>query len=672
MGTLSLSLACSSARPYPANGDKAKNDESSATPIFALPGAKAGAKKRVVSLKEAGIDGDAMDRTADVCKSLYSFACGKWVSSTVTAPGARIRKKDTAILAKVDDELHRYLEGLSPSSKVPEEVALRDFYRSCMDVQRIDELGIAPVTPYLQKLAKARTREDLAAFTGDIHPLFDAFFHFTPMESFLHEPQGIVAFASPGGFGALPRDAYLDTDAVSVARRADYVSHAKRLLVLAKFSEKEAALIISDAMKLQTALADASPIEGTTPRWTALEHGSKDAPTPGFPWATFLSHLGVPGKATVSVSDAGFVEKMGQLFGSASVAEIRHYLTWRVVADLTRETGGPIREERNAWAEKQGEKSVEEPRWSLCVKTTRDELGDLLASRTLDAEVTDEERAGARSLFDASIVAAGNRFDDLFWLDDASRSGAHAKLEGMKLDLERHQAPAPVGLRSDAFAENIFAIDLAWARRNFANVGAPASAPLLRAAPFSVVPTTWLSHNRVTMPPGLLHIDHPPAALPALWGSRGYETSHAIIEGFGGDNIKLGNVGQPDDWMTPATKARLAEKAQCMTQQLASTSMTVKTTAIDRGAVEVAFRAYRNARHDANEVTVADGLTEDQQFFLAYAQGQCEAYDASTALAYARSAEGMASTRVDLVAANVPEVAEAFGCKRQPHVCEMW
>jgi len=106
--------------------------------------------------------------------------------------------------------------------------------------------------------------------------------------------------------------------------------------------------------------------------------------------------------------------------------------------------------------------------------------------------------------------------------------------------------------------------------------------------------------------------------------------------------------------------------------------LTLGENIADMGGVKLAFHAFRTLRADAKEAVVADGFTEDQQFFLSLGQVWCSKYREE----YAR----MAATvdphspprfRVNGSLVNFPEFAQAFACSKGTpmnpgNTCSVW
>jgi len=82
------------------------------------------------------------------------------------------------------------------------------------------------------------------------------------------------------------------------------------------------------------------------------------------------------------------------------------------------------------------------------------------------------------------------------------------------------------------------------------------------------------------------------------------------------------------------------------------------------GGLKLAFAAYRALRKDRQEQIVADGYTEDQQFFISNGQIWCAKYREEAARSQVINDPHSAPRfRVNGPLSNLPEFARAFECK---------
>ena len=106
--------------------------------------------------------------------------------------------------------------------------------------------------------------------------------------------------------------------------------------------------------------------------------------------------------------------------------------------------------------------------------------------------------------------------------------------------------------------------------------------------------------------------------------------------------------------------------------------LTLGENIADLGGVKMAFNAYRALRKDAPKTYVADGFTEDQQFFLAVGQAWCSK-DRPAEIQRRLTVDVHSPPRFRVYGAlrNLPEFAAAFNCApgtpmRPAATCSVW
>ena len=91
---------------------------------------------------------------------------------------------------------------------------------------------------------------------------------------------------------------------------------------------------------------------------------------------------------------------------------------------------------------------------------------------------------------------------------------------------------------------------------------------------------------------------------------------------------------------------------------------TVGENTADIGGVKLALAALRQLRAAAPDTVVADGFTEDQQFFLSFGQVWCaKARPDFEKMRAATDTHSPPRWRINGVLADTPEFAKAFRCK---------
>jgi len=196
--------------------------------------------------------------------------------------------------------------------------------------------------------------------------------------------------------------------------------------------------------------------------------------------------------------------------------------------------------------------------------------------------------------------------------------------------------------------------------------------------------------NHMVFPAGILQ---PPfysvkSSIPVNLGGMGMVVGHELTHGFDDEGSQFDEKGNLEDWWSPKVGEAFKAKTGCVADQYASFEalpglklngkLTLGENIADLGGLKLAFRAYRAMRAGAAEVTVADGFSEDQQFFLAHAQSWCgKMRDEAMRMQVQTNTHSPPRFRVNGPLMNMPEFAEAFSCSpgaamRPAKTCSVW
>src|SRR3974390_2643647 len=172
---------------------------------------------------------DNIDKTADPCVDFYQYACGNWMKSA-EIPADRsswqsFSQLDESNLAIEKSILEKAAAGGAGRDAIDQKIG--DLYGSCMDEKVVNARGIAPVKPYLDRIAAVTDKGALMDEIGDVHMLgTSALFNFYP-NSDLHNADTVIAHIDQGRLSLPDRDYYIkDEDPMVEMRKplADFLT----------------------------------------------------------------------------------------------------------------------------------------------------------------------------------------------------------------------------------------------------------------------------------------------------------------------------------------------------------------------------------------------------------------------------------------------------------------
>ena len=688
-----LLTACGGSAPPPAVG------QAPAAPVSSGAASGAPSKPTVkVTLASVGLDPLAIDRSQDPCTDFYQYACGNWLKTVqIPADEPAWSRSFNEIQKRNELELKRILESASkPGATDPVTQKLGAFYGACMDEAAADKAGVQPIRALLERAANVTDVKTLSAVVTELHavgitPLFDT----SPTQD-ADDATRWIANLDQNGLGLPDRDYYLRDDESSKKLLATYREHVARMLVLTGMPEKRASAAAADVVALETEIAKISKtkVERRDPKtmFNRLNRAGVSKALPAFDWDRYWKGIGFPAIQEISVTAPKFFEGLQALLTTTKPAVWQSYLKWQIVHDTASLLSKPFVDERFRMQQALTGQPELPPRWRRCVHATDDSLGDLLAQPYVKDHFPGDSKQSAQTMVSAISSAMGSDLDALDWMDAETRKRAHEKLASLAYLVgypEKWKAyDYPVDARS--YAQNALRSRNYELKRALNKVGKPVDRTEWQMTAPTVNAYYDPQRNQMVFPAGIMQ---PPfyginQGLAVNTGAIGMVVGHELTHGFDDEGSQFDAKGNLASWWTASASDKFKAKISCVEKQYSAYealpglhvngALTLGENIADNGGLKLAFEAYRALRNSANEAIVADGMSEDQQFFLGFAQSWCSVYRPDfERMVVQTNPHSPPRFRVRGPLTNMPQFGEAFACKvgspmRPQNTCSVW
>ncbi|HEU4410832.1 MAG TPA: M13 family metallopeptidase [Polyangiaceae bacterium] len=653
---------------------------------------------RPTTLREAGLDPDALDRSADPCQDFYQFACGGWLQrAEIPADESRVYRVSSIIKRRTNDELRRIVEGAArdPGGD-PAKRALGAFYAACLDEGAVEAAGLQPLAPLFDEARKVRDAASLWAALGRLHrSAVGAVFRITD-DQWQRDPVQVVATLDQPRLGLPSRDDYLDPGPRARQRRDAYVAHVERMLRLLGDDAKAARRGAADALAIEIELARASKssverrdMEGMFNR---VDRKGLEALAPGLDWGRYFAALGFPGMEAVSVTSKPYFASLAGAAARFKPAAWQSYLRFCVVRARAETLPKAFVDEDFALTRALSGQAEPEPRWRRCLDATGWALRDHLGRAFVERRFPPEARAAAVAMTREVGEAFAERLAAVDWMDPETRRRALEKRAKMGFLIGHPERWRDYDFAIDpkSHAANALAADEADVRRRLSTVGRPLDVKDWDRGAWARTAYHDYGTNHVALPAGFLQAPRlDPAAADAVnFGVLGAYVGHEITHGFDEIGSHRGPEGLNEEWWRPEARARFEAKSRCVVEQYSAYEalpgvkvdgrLVLSESIADNGGLRAAFRAYQKRLSASPGRSSADGFGDEQQFFLAFGQSLCAKFRDEDAREYARSdPHPPPKFAVNGSVANAPEFARAFSCPAGAPMsprrrCEIW
>ncbi|HYC60934.1 MAG TPA: M13 family metallopeptidase [Thermoanaerobaculia bacterium] len=650
---------------------------------------------------QRGVFTEDIDRTVDACTNFFDYANGAWRKANPIPASMQRWSRRWASGELSKEQLRTILDDLSqrkewPTGSVDQQIT--DFYGSCMDEQRINELGIKPIQPLLGEIDKIRTRAQLQQMIARLNDLsVSAPFIVGPSYD-NHNPTQVIAFVVAGGLGLPDRDYYISTEKRFVETRAKYLEHVAAMFELAGQSKDAAQKSARDVFALESRLAVAhlTNVERRNPKLTdnMMSIAQLQEATPHFDWTSYFRRTGIQ-RADVNVMQPKFMAAADRELAEAPVSTWREYLKWRLLQNAAEHLSQPFVEEnfRFYQAHLRGSKEMK-PRWKRCVENTDSLLGEALGQRYVERYFPAEAKARMQEMVKNLLAAMDDTIRGLEWMGPETKQQALAKLATFNPKVgypDRWKDYSRVAIKPGAYFQNLLAATKFGTTDDRARIGKPTDRGRWEMTP----PTSNAYYNpplnEIVFPAGILQ---PPAfdvnATDAVnYGAIGVVIGHEISHGFDDQGSQYDAQGRLRNWWTDDDRKRFLERAECVVNQFEgyfiepgihhNGKLVLGESIGDLAGAKIAYLGLQKAQAK-NPGRAIDGFSPDQQFFIAWGQFRGDEIRPETQRIMVQGGpHPTGEYRVIGPVSNMPEFASAFGCKQDALMvrpvekrCEVW
>jgi putative endopeptidase len=593
------------------------------------------------------IDVTAMDRSVRPGSDFFLFANGTWYGRA-EIPADR---GATGLFLRLGETVETRTKGLlEQGTNAAEGTDLRkigDYYASYIDEVEIERRGVEPLSPLLERIAKLSDQRELARYAGlslraDVDPLNSTDLSTSNLfglwvEQDLNSPLRNTAYLLQGGLGMPDRSHYLDESAERAALRAKYQRHVATMLKLAQIPDPEAraAKVVTLERKIASvhaSRADSSDVGKANNPWTKSEFATR---APGLDWEAFFAAAGLDQQAAFIVWHPHAVAGIASLVASESLATWKDLLAAHVIdhfADILPKAFAD--EHFEFYSKEMRGVPANAPRYRRALDDLNGVLGEAVGKAYVGRYFPASSKRAIEGMVKRITEAFERRIDALSWMSPATKARAKEKLGTLYVgvgypDRFRDESGLHI-VRGDAFG-NLERAELYNYRLNIAKLGRPVDRGEWAMFPQEVNAVNLPIRNALNFPAAILvpPFFDPNAPAAANYGGIGSVIGHEISHSFDDQGAKFDAEGRYANWWTPEDLKHFEASGDALAAQFSTYKplpdvhldgkLTLSENIADLAGLAAAHDAWRASLGDAAP-PVQDGLTGEQQFYLAFAQ----------------------------------------------------
>jgi predicted metalloendopeptidase len=634
----------------------------------------------VTPVAVSGLEMKNIDSTIRPQDDLYRYVNNNWLKSTQIPPDKSNYGTFTMLYDQSLDRLKLIIEeaAAAKAERGTETQKVGDFYKSYMDEQRLENLGMKPIEEYLQEVDSIADKQALAKwFARAQHLGIDG-----PIQLFISQDQKdatkYIGNFYQSGLGLPDRDYYFKEDDKSQQIRDAYRKHIETMFTLAGFENPAESAKSIYALEEQLAKGQWTRVENRDPQKTynKVETEKLDTLTPDFHWKAFLDGLGLQNEKAVVVYQPTYVTVLGEATKNASIDDWKLYAKWRVLSQ-----GAPFlskafdNENFNFYSKTLRGIEQQEPRWKRAVQSIDGLMGEAVGKIYVQKYFSADDKARMEKMVQNLIKAYDQSIQSLEWMSPETKKAAKEKLSKFTYKIgypDKWRDYSSLEIRADDLIGNVIrAVEFEY-NRDLNKLGKPIDRNEWGMTPQTVNAYYRAVMNEIVFPAAILQ---PPFFNPAAddavnYGGIGAVIGHEIGHGFDDRGSQYDGDGNLRNWWTDADRKEFEARTSKLVTQYDSFSpvegehvngkLTLGENIGDLGGLSIALKAYKLSLN-GKEGPVIDGHTADQRFFMGWAQVWARLYrEEELRQRLVTDSHSPSEYRCNGVVRNVPEFYEAF------------
>ncbi len=645
-------------------------------------------------------DPTSIDKTVDPCTDFYQYSCGNWRKNN-PIPSDQARWGTFNQLGERNNYLlYTELKQAADAPKTPLAKQYGTFFAACMNVDQANALGTKPVEPTLGAIDAISNKSQIAPLLGNKKYFSDGFFRFG-VEQDEKDSSKQIAAISQAGLTLPDRDYYLQTDERQVKIRSQYQDYLLQIFRLLGDDAAKADAEAKSVMTIETALAEGSMARVDMRDPDKVYHPMAAADlkqlTPDFGWQAFFDGVQPPAFTTINVAQPDYLRTMARVIADQPLPALKSYLRFHAVNGVVPYLSAPFDQALfNFFNKTLRGQSVEQARWKRCTALTDAQFGEAVGQDWVKQNFPPANKASMEQLVANLEKAWGEDIQQLSWMSDATKQEAQKKLAAFrdKIGYPDHWRDySAVTVTPGDFVADLHAAQVFNYNYRIGHIGKPVDEKEWGMTPPTVNAYYDPPLNDINFPAGILQPPFYSQTIdPAVnYGAIGVVIGHEMTHGFDDEGSRYDGQGNVRDWFAAEDKVKFNKMTDCEVQeygnfepvpgQKLNGKLTLGENTADNGGIRIAYQALEKVlatEPEAKRTEKIDGYTEDQRFFIAFAQVWCSNItDAAERVAAKTDPHSPGEFRTNGTVQNFEQFGKAFGCHTgQPmmpaNACRVW
>ncbi|HEU4633274.1 MAG TPA: M13 family metallopeptidase [Flavisolibacter sp.] len=584
-----------------------------------------------------------MDSSVSPSQDFFLYANGGWIKNNPIPPAYGSWGIGNLVIEENRNRLRELSEkaATAPAAKGSTEQKIGDFWATAMDSTKIEQLGLKPLQPYLDRINAINDVPTLITTAAELKRIGSStlFGDYVTQDD---KNSDVMSYKLvQGGIGLPEREYYFKNDSATVAIRNQYIKYITKVLTMSGEDSSKAAASAKNILALETKLAKASrkieDLRDPYKNYNKMAIADLSKMSSDIDWARFLKVAGVKDIDSVIVGQPEFFAALNTILKTTPVDVWKAELRFNLISDFS--GGLPEQYGIEAFTFTKLFTGAKErlPRWKRVIASEEASMGELLGQLYVKEFFSETAKKRYSDMVEAIREALRNRISQLTWMSDSTKQKAYTKLAAMKKKVgypDKWKDFSAMEIGRESYVQNMISANTWWHNYEMNKLGKPVDREEWHMTPQTYNAYYNPSNNEIVLPAGIFTVPgYRDEELDdaTVYGYAGASTiGHEITHGFDDEGRQYDEKGNLKSWWTKKDEEEFNKRAQVMVKQFneyepvegyhINGKATLGENIADLGGILLGIEAFKKTEQ-YQKGEKKDGLTPMQRYFLGYALG---------------------------------------------------
>ena len=595
-----------------------------------------------------GIKPENMNDSVAPGTDFYQYACGGWIKNNPLKPEYSRFGSFDVVAENNREQIKELILGLAQQDNEQGSVGQKigDLYAMMMDSVRQNKDGYEPIKADLEAIEAIETRDDAKRIMVEFSYKGAGELWGTGIGADMMDSKKNLVSMGQGGLSMGQKDYYLSDEPSFVKIREAFKVHVVKMFQLVGDDEETATRKMESVMAIETRMAKASKsrveLRDPASNYHKMSYDEFKAAFAGYDWDQYFHINLMDDLDSVDVGQPEAIKEAVAILDQTDLRQLKDWMQWNLLDGNASVLGDDIYNQNfDFYSRTMSGQQEPQPRWKRSVSTVSSILGEAVGQMYVEKYFPAENKARMLELVKNLQEALAERIDAQEWMSDSTKTYAKDKLATFYVKIgypDKWTDYSKLEINPEHTLYATMQTVRRWAQEKMIEekYKKPVDPDEWFMTPQTVNAYYNPTTNEICFPAGILQ--YPFFDMQAddafNYGAIGVVIGHEMTHGFDDQGRQFDKDGNFRDWWAAGDGDKFKERAQVMVDFFSAISvlpdlkangeLTLGENLADHGGLQVAYTAFKNAQKKAaaegkDTLTVVNGFTPDQRFFLAYA-----------------------------------------------------